>query len=98
MNTSESKIVSVIKQIIAILLFRPSVSIILSLPSAFLLFAPKEYTDLFLNNANISEKLNPWIGLVCLYFGTGIIVYVLNIIRKILFHRLIWWYRRNYDQ
>ena len=95
---SESKIVSVINQFIAIILFRPSVSIILSVPSAFLLFAPKEYTDSLLNNANIPEKLNPWVGLMFLYFGMGFIVYVLNIIRKIVFNRLIWWYRRNYIQ
>lgn len=95
---SESKIVSVFNQIIAVILFRPSVLVILSAPSAFLLFAPKECTDFFLNNANFSEKLNPWIGLMFLYFGTGFIVYVLNIIRKIVFNRLIWWYRRNYEQ
>ena len=95
---SESKIVSVINQIIAIILFRPYALVILSAPSAFLLFAPKEYTDFLLNNANISEKLNPWIGLIFLYFGTGFIVYVLNIIRKIVFNRLIWWYRLKYEQ
>ncbi len=94
---SESKIVSVINQIIAVILFRPSVSVILSAPSAFLLFAPKEYTDFLLNNANISEKLNPWIGLMFLYFGMGFMVYVSTIILRIVFHRLIWWYRRNYE-
>lgn len=94
---SKSKIVSVINQIIAVILSRPSVLVTLSAPSAFLLFAPKEYTDFLLNNTNIPEKVNLWIGLMFLYLGTGFIVYVSKIILRIVFYRLIWWYRRNYD-
>jgi hypothetical protein len=50
-----------------------------------------------LNNTNIPEKVNLWIGLMFLYLGTGFIVYVSKIILRIVFYRLIWWYRRNYD-
>jgi len=97
MSQSKNPIASIINQIVALLLFRPTVLFTLAAPSAFLLFAPKEYTDLFLSSPNLSEKLNPWIGLVCLYFGTGLIVYIAAIALRIVFDRLIWWYRRNYD-
>jgi len=97
MSETRNPIVSAINQIIAVLKFHPSVLFTLSAPSAFLLFAPKEYVDLILNSPNFSTKLNPWIGLVFLYSGTGFIVYVTTPILKIIFNRLIWWYRRNYD-
>lgn len=98
MSKFKNPITSIINQIVALLLFRPSVLFILTAPSAFLLFAPKEYADLFLNNPNLPENLNPWIGLTCLYFGTGLIVYIAIIILRIVFDPLIWWYRRNYDE
>ena len=97
MSESKNPIASIINQIVTLLLFWPSVLFILTAPSAFLLFAPKKYTDLFLNNPNLSENLNPWIGLVCLYFGTGLLVYIAIIVLRIVFDRLIWWYKRNYD-
>ena len=97
MSESKHPIASVINQIIAVILFCPSVSLTLTVPSAFLLFGPAVYTDLFLKNPNIPEKLNPWIGLIFLYFGSGFVVYMVIILLRIVFHGLILWYRRNYS-
>ena len=97
MSDSKHAIASVFNQIVAVILFCPSVSLTLTVPSAFLLFGPTAYTDLFLKNPNISERLNPWSGLIFLYFGSGFVVYVVTILLRIVFHRLILWYRRNYS-
>jgi len=93
----KNTIVNICNRIIAVLLFRPSVLVIIFVPTAFMLFGPKEYVDFFLNNNNLPEILNPWIGLLCLFSFNGLIVYYSVKLLRIIFHRQIWWYRNRYD-
>lgn len=93
----KNTIVNICNRIIAVLLFRPSVLVIIFVPTALMLFGPKEYVDFFLNNNNLPEILNPWIGLLCLFSFNGLIVYYSVKLLRIIFHRQIWWYRNRYD-
>ena len=97
MTESKNTIINIFNRIIAVLLFRPSVLVILFVPTAFILFGPKGYVDLFLESTNVPEVLNPWIGLICIFSITALIVYYLSRLLKIIFNRQIWWYRRRYD-
>ena len=97
MVESKNTIISIFNRIIAVLLLRPSISIILCLPTGFMIFGPKEYVDLFLKNDKLPEILNPWIGIIFLFSSTSIIVYYLSRFLRIVFDRQIWWFRNRYD-